>query len=94
MCANPAPEKLCVLRQFYTFREHIITSKSGAAIYGLAHTPRQWHQLIQETINIRAGSSASSYRFRMVWAVTARAFLQWIIATCNTAMPGQPLSHT
>jgi hypothetical protein len=74
---------LGVLRQFYTFREHAITSKTGAGMYGLTHTPRQWHQLIHEAINIRAGSSSSSYRFRIVRAIAARAFLQLIIAACD-----------
>jgi hypothetical protein len=75
---------LGVLRQFYTFREQAITSKAGAGMYGLMHTPQQWHQLIQEAINIRAGSATSSYRFRIVRAIAARAFLQLIIAACNT----------
>ena len=75
---------LGVLRQFYTFREQAITSKTGAGMYGLMHTPPQWHLLIQEAINIRAGSPASSYRFRIVRAITARAFLQLIIAACHT----------
>ncbi len=74
---------LGVLRQFYTFREQAITSKIGAGMYGLVHTPAQWHRLIQEAINIRAGSSASGYRFRIVRAITACAFLQLIIVACN-----------
>lgn len=53
-------------------------------MYGLAHTPRQWHQLIQEALNIRAGTRTSSYRFQIVRAIAARAFLQLIIAACNT----------
>jgi hypothetical protein len=74
---------LGVLRQFYTFREHAITSKEGAGIYALDHTPRQWHPLIQEALTIRAGTGATSYRFRIARAITARAFLQYIIAACN-----------
>jgi Domain of unknown function (DUF4111) len=75
---------LGVLRQFYTFREHAITSKEGAGMYGLVHTPRQWHQLIQEAINIRAGASAWPCWLRIVRAIAARAFLQLIIAACHT----------
>jgi Domain of unknown function (DUF4111) len=74
---------LGVLRQFYTFRERAITSKTAAGTYALAHTPRQWHLLIQEAINIRMGTHASLYRFRIVRAIEARAFLQLIIAACN-----------
>lgn len=79
---------LGVLRQFYTFRERAITSKSDAGTYGIMHTPPQWHQLIQEAINIRAGSARSSYRSRIVRAITARAFLQLIITACDTSNIG------
>jgi hypothetical protein len=75
---------LGVLRQFYTFRERAITSKVGAGTYGLTHTPQQWHQIIQEAINIREGNTPSSYRSRIVRAITARAFLQLIITACDT----------
>jgi hypothetical protein len=74
---------LGVLRQFYTFHERAITSKTAAGTYALAHTPRQWHRLIQEAINIRMGSHASLYRFRIVRAIEARSFLQLIIAACK-----------
>ena len=40
-------------------------------------------QLIQEAINIREGKTRSSYRSRIVRAITARAFLQLIIAACD-----------
>ena len=75
---------LGVLRQFYTFRERAITSKVGAGTYGLIHTPQQWHQIIQEALNIRRGNTRSSYRSRIVRAITARAFLQLIITACDT----------
>jgi hypothetical protein len=74
---------LGVLRQFYAFRERTITSKTAAGTYALAHTPRQWHRLIQEAINIRIGSHASLYQFRIERAIQARAFLQLIIAACK-----------
>ena len=72
-----------MLRQFYTFRERAITSKAAAGTYVLAHTPRQWQRLIQEAINIRMGSHASLYQFRIVRAIQARAFLQLIITACK-----------
>jgi len=75
---------LGVLRQYYTFRERAITSKTGAGMYGLIHTPHHWHQLIQEAIDIRERSARSSYRSRIVRAITARAFLQLIITACRT----------
>jgi hypothetical protein len=74
---------LGVLRQFYTFRERAIVSKTAAGTYALAHTPRQWHRLIQEAINIRTGTHASLYQFRIVRAFEAHAFLQLIMAACK-----------
>lgn len=74
---------LGVLRQFYTFREHAITSKIGAGHYALKHLPPQWHRLIQEAINIRDGGHASLYRSRVTRAVAAWKFLKLIITTCN-----------
>lgn len=74
---------LGVLRLFYAFREQAITSKTGAGSYGLVHLPAQWHPLIQEAINIRTGNYVSVYRFRIVRALAARAFLKTIIAICN-----------
>jgi hypothetical protein len=80
---------LGVLRQFYTFREHAITSKTRAGLYALGHTPEQWHGLIHEAIAIRTGARRSRYRFRIVRALAARAFLQLIIAACNTGSAGK-----
>lgn len=75
---------LGVLRQLYTFHTHVITSKTEAGMYGLEHLPLQWHQLIQEAINIREGGRPSFYRFRVVRAIMARAFLQLVIKACHT----------
>jgi hypothetical protein len=75
---------LGVLRQFYTFRERSITSKTGAGLYGLQHTPQRWHRLIKEALDIRAGATGSSYRSRLVRARDAYRFLQTIITACDT----------
>jgi hypothetical protein len=83
---------LGILRQFYTFREHAITSKTGAGIYGLEHTPRRWQRLIQEALDIRAGSTASSYRFRLMRALDAYRFLRLIITACNVDATGEQAS--
>lgn len=77
---------LGVLRQFYTFRERDITSKTAAGIYAFRHTPRHWHQLIQEALSIRAGTHTSAYRFRIVRAIATCAFLRYIIDVCNADM--------
>lgn len=79
---------LGVLRQFYTFREQSITSKSEAGRYALKHVPAHWHRLIQEAINLRAGGHASLYRSRVARAVAAWSFLRMIIAACNAEASG------
>lgn len=80
---------LGVLRQFYTFREHDIISKTDAGEYALAHVPERWHRLIQEAINRREQANMSLYKSRIVRAVDARAFLTHIIQICN-ALPRKP----
>ena len=72
-----------VLRQFYTFRENTITTKSKAAEYALGCLPRRWHPLIQEAINIRKRKKGSVYRLKMFRAWDAIRFLRFIIQTCN-----------
>lgn len=74
---------LGVLRQYYTLREHAITSKVEAGRYGLSTLPDRWHALIDEALRIREGSRSSGYRSRIARALTAWAFLRYLIATCN-----------
>lgn len=73
---------LGVLRQFYTFREREITSKTGAGEYALKCLPAHWHPIIHEAINIRAGQSRS-YTSRLTRARDARALVKYVIETCN-----------
>ncbi len=74
---------LGVLRQFYSFREHMITTKARAGEYALTCLPARWHPLIQEALNIREGKKASAYRFRIMRTLEAVRFLKFIIQTCN-----------
>jgi hypothetical protein len=74
---------LGVLRQYYTFRERDITSKTGAGAYALKHTPKQWHRIIQEAINIREQKAGSLYRFRILRAIEAVRLLRYVIRTSN-----------
>jgi hypothetical protein len=86
---------LGVLRQFYSFRENAITTKTKAGEYALTCVPRRWHRLIQEAIDIRAGRRSSAYRFRIVRTqasayqlrivrtMEAIRFLKFIIQTSN-----------
>jgi hypothetical protein len=75
---------LGTLRQYYTFREQAITSKVGAGEYALKHLPQQWHQLIQEAINIRNQPGKSLYRVRLWRAMEAYRFLRYIISVTNS----------
>jgi hypothetical protein len=74
---------LGVLRQYYTFRERDITSKTGAGEYALKHMPQQWHRIIQEAINIREQKAGSLYSFRITRAIEAVRFLRYVIGTSN-----------
>ncbi len=74
---------LGVLRQFYSFREDTITTKTKAGVYALTRVPVRWLPLVQEAIDIRLGERKSDYRFRILRAVEAVWFLKYIIQTCN-----------
>ena len=86
---------LGVLRQFYSFRENAITTKTKAGEYALTCVPSRWHRLIQEAIDIRAGrrssacrfrivrTKASAYQLRVVRTMEAVRFIKFIIQTCN-----------
>jgi hypothetical protein len=74
---------LGVLRQFYTFRENEIISKTGAGEYALSHTPDRWQRIIREALNLREARQEIIYHSRFFRAVDAVAFLKYIIQTCN-----------
>lgn len=74
---------LGVLRQFYSFRENSITTKTKAGEYALTCLPTCWHRLIREAINIREGKAVSAYRFRAVRAIEVVNFLKYVVQTCN-----------
>lgn len=77
---------LGILRQFYSFREHTITSKVGAGKYGLTCLPAKWHRVIQEALNIRSKTGQSLYTFRIVRAIDALRFLKFVIKLCNSTV--------
>ena len=52
---------LGMLRQFYTIREHDVTSKIGAGEYGLTLLPERWHGLIREAIAMERGENSREY---------------------------------
>lgn len=87
---------LGVLRQFYSFRENSITTKTKAGEYALTCTPEKWHRLIQEALDIRAGRKHSAYHFRLSRTIEAIEFLKFVIQTCNDfpSPPTSPHSET
>ncbi len=74
---------LGVLRQFYTFCENDITSKTGAGEYALQHLPKHWQKIVREALNIRNQTGGSLYRLKLLRAVDAFRFLRFIIGQCN-----------
>lgn len=79
---------LGVLRQFYTFREHNIVSKTAVGRYALEHLPPRWYRLIHEAINLREQQSRSSYKSRALRTVEAVLFMRYIIKTCKVYRTG------
>jgi hypothetical protein len=74
---------LGVLRQYYTFVAHDITSKSGAGEYALEHLPYKWHRIIREALHIREDKGTSLYGSRLMRAGEAYNFLRYLIEYCN-----------
>jgi len=74
---------LGVLRQFYTLKEHDITSKLGAGKYALEHLPSEWSNIIQEAIRIREQSTRSSYQTNEEKISDTIHFLTFLIQQCN-----------
>ena len=70
---------LGVLRLFYTFKEHDITSKTGAGEYALNHVPIRWHPIVQEALNIREQKRKPLFKSRIVRALEAIKFLRYVI---------------
>ena len=78
---------LGVLRQYYSFMEHGITSKDGAGLYALEHVPERWHRLIREALNIRSRTRQSLYGSPIVRAFDIYRFLKYIIRESNKLTP-------
>ncbi len=74
---------LGVLRQFYSFRENDIVSKTMAGRYALSCLPRGWHPLIEEAIDIRERGISAPRQYNLARAVRTRNFLKYMVATCN-----------
>ena len=79
---------LGILRQFFSFRENAITTKTKAGEYALTCVPNHWHGLIQEALDIRGRTRASAYRVSVLRTMEAVRFLKFIIQTCNSPLAG------
>jgi hypothetical protein len=74
---------LGVLRQYYTFRERAITTKTGAGVYALDHIPDTWHKIVREALRIRNSEAATFYPAAPRRALIAVGFLRYVIADCQ-----------
>jgi hypothetical protein len=74
---------LGVLRQFYTIREHKVTSKIKAAEYALSHLPERWHPIIREAIALRESSGRTYVHSRLKRTLDTFQFIKYVIDSCN-----------
>lgn len=73
---------LGVLRQFYSFREGSIVTKTQAGNYALTCLPSEWHPLIREAIQIREEGKRSGYFGRIGRMIHTVDFLKFVIESC------------
>jgi hypothetical protein len=74
---------LGILRTYYTLREADVTSKAGAAEYGIAHLPARWHRLIRETLELRQRPAGQGLLHRWRRAVEAALFTRFMVGECR-----------
>ncbi len=74
---------LGVLRQYYSFREHDITSKVGAGEYALKVLPSEWHPLVHDALDIRQGRKPIHYSSRFTRAYAVVRFVRYVIDESN-----------
>ncbi len=79
---------LGVLRQYYSFKEKDITSKVGAGEYALKHLPTEWHNLIQDALDIRQGCKPRHYPSRFTRAYVTMRFVKYAVDACNALNDG------
>lgn len=72
------------LRQFYTFKEGGIVSKTAAGEYALAHLPDEWQPIVCEALRCREGAGKSHYRSRIRRANEALRFVPFAVDLCNS----------
>ncbi|TYS67858.1 GNAT family N-acetyltransferase [Sutcliffiella horikoshii] len=78
---------LGLLRQYYTLSEHSVISKLAAGEYGLRKLEPKWHDLIQEAMNIRKGSTERIFASNEERVNTTIHFAKELISSCNENNP-------
>ncbi len=71
------------LRTYYTLSERDITSKLGAAEYGLGHLPKRWHWLIKDTMKQRLQPTPRGNIMRVCIAFMTALYLRFILRRCR-----------
>lgn len=74
---------LGLLRQFFTLKEYDIVSKLDAGEYGLTQLPDEWHNIIEEAMNIRKGIKANIFSSDLERVDTTIRFSKYLIRYCN-----------
>lgn len=74
---------LGMLRQLYTLKEHDITSKTEAGLYGIATLPQKWHGLIHEAIHIKRRRPDRCYTSNVQRLTDLLALLRYIHLEAN-----------
>ncbi|WP_200411170.1 aminoglycoside adenylyltransferase domain-containing protein [Virgibacillus salexigens] len=74
---------LGLLRQYYTLKELSIISKVGAGEYGLLNLPREWHNIINEAVNIRRKIKDTVFNSDEKRINETLQFSKYLIQHCN-----------
>ncbi|WP_335868985.1 aminoglycoside adenylyltransferase domain-containing protein [Bacillus sp. 2205SS5-2] len=75
---------LGLLRQFYTLKELSIISKFEAGEYGLLNLPREWHNIINEALNIRRKINETVFNSDEKRINETLSFSKYLIQHCNS----------
>ena len=74
---------LGLLRQYYTLKELDVISKVGAGEYGLLRLPVEWHNIINEALNVRRGIKVKIFNSEEERINLTLGFSKFLIEYCN-----------
>lgn len=80
-----------MLRQYYTLREHEITSKIGACKYALQYLPNELHNIVNEAIRIRESQTTRYCDSKRQQLEEALQCMSYILEYCNNTFRNTPL---